>query len=38
MTRSIKAFEKAKRVTTCQDVEQKFLRIVHRDQTENRVT
>jgi hypothetical protein len=47
MTRSIKTFEKAKRATTCQNVErnefnqicckQKSLRIVHRDKTESRI-
>jgi hypothetical protein len=47
MTRSTKASERAKRATTCQDVqqdefnqvycEQKSLRIVHRDKTKDRV-
>jgi hypothetical protein len=45
MTRLIKASERAKRATTCQDVErnefnqvcykQRFLRVVHRDKAEN---
>jgi hypothetical protein len=47
MTRAIKAFERTKRATTCQNVErnkfnqvrreQKFVRIMHRDQTESRI-
>ncbi len=47
MTRAIKTFEKAKRATTCQNVErnefnqvrreQKFVRIMHRDQIKNRI-
>jgi hypothetical protein len=47
MTRTIKAFEKAERATICQNVEQnefnqarreqKFVRVMHRDQTKNRV-
>jgi hypothetical protein len=47
MTRAIKASEKAKRATTCQNVErnefnqvrrkQKFVRVMHRDQTESRI-
>jgi hypothetical protein len=47
MTRSTKASERAKRATTCQNVErnelnqarceQKFVRVMHRDQTESRV-
>jgi hypothetical protein len=47
MTRSTKAFERAKRATICQNVErdefnqvcceQKFVRVMHRDQTENRI-
>ncbi len=47
MTRAIRASEKAKRATTCQNVErnefnqarreQKFVRVMHRDQTESRI-
>jgi hypothetical protein len=47
MTRSIKTSERAKRATTCQNVErnefnqicceQKFVRVMHRDQTESRI-
>ncbi len=47
ITRAIKASEKAKRVTTCQNVErnefnqarrkQEFVRIMHRDQTKSRI-
>ncbi len=47
MTRAARASERAKRATTCQNVgrnesnqarrEQKFVRIMHRDQTESRV-
>jgi hypothetical protein len=47
MTRAIKTFEKAKRATICQNVEQeefnqvrreqKFVRVMHRDQTKNRI-
>jgi hypothetical protein len=47
MTRAIKAFERAKRATTCQNVErnefnqirreQKFVQVMHRDQTESRI-
>jgi hypothetical protein len=45
MTRAIKTFERAKRATSCQNDKrnefnqtrrkQKFVRIMHRDQTEN---
>jgi hypothetical protein len=47
MTRAIKASERAKRATTCQNVErnesnqicreQKFVRVMHRDQTKSRI-
>jgi hypothetical protein len=47
MIRVIKTSEKAKRATTCQNAErnefnqirreQKFVRIMHRDQTKNRI-
>ncbi len=47
MTRSTRTSEKAKRATTCQNVErnesnqicceQKFVRVMHRNQTESRV-
>jgi hypothetical protein len=47
MTRAIRASEKAKRATICQNDErnefnqirreQKFVRVMHRDQTKNRV-
>jgi hypothetical protein len=47
MTRSTKASEEAKRATTCQNVErnesnqarceQKFVRVMHRDQTKSRI-
>jgi hypothetical protein len=47
MTRAIKAFERAKRATICQNVErnefnqvrreQKFVRVMHRDQTKSRI-
>jgi hypothetical protein len=47
MTRAIKTSERAKRATTCQNVErdkfnqvrreQKFVRVMHRDQIKNRI-
>ncbi len=47
MTREIRASEKTKRATTCQNVErndfnqirreQKFVRVMHRDQIKNRI-